>query len=110
MTKTKEIVIPKLPYGEGSIWLRKDGSLGYRKYIGEGKNKKPECVYGTTIKEVMDKMKCKEKDMVEGLKVKTNESLSEALHSWLDNFKKPILKASRSVLLKIKLIYIVLLT
>lgn len=94
MAKTKEIVIPKLPYGEGSIWLRKDGTLGYRKYIGEGINKKPVCVYGTTIKELMDKMKLKEKETEEGLETKLNETLSEAMNSWLANFKKPLLKAS----------------
>lgn len=92
MKKSKEIVIPKLPYGEGSISMRKDGTLTYRKRIGEGRNKVPVFVYGKTVKEVMDKMKKKEKELQAKTVEDVKETLTEALHSWLESYKRPALK------------------
>ena len=96
MQQKKTIVIPKLPYGEGSISQRKDGTLTYRKRIGEGKKKVPVFVYGNTVKEVMGKMKEKEKNLSRKEKDKKvkeiKETLYESMDNWLKNYKQPMLK------------------
>lgn len=81
--------IPKLPYGEGSIVVSSDGKrLVYAKRIS-GKRK---YVYGTTVKEVLQKMREKDKDsQKEQFKTKTI-TLNLALRDWLINTKQPTLK------------------
>lgn len=82
--------IPKLPYGEGSIVLSSDGKkLVYAKKI----NGKRKYVYGTTVKEVLQKMRDKDKDSNnEKFKTKTI-TLNLALNDWLINTKRPTLKS-----------------
>lgn len=82
--------IPKLPYGEGSIVVSSDGKkLVYAKRI----NGKRIYVYGTTVKEVLQKMRDKNKDSQNSqFKAKTT-TLNIALQEWLINTKQPILKS-----------------
>lgn len=90
MAKTKENAIPKLPYGEGSISLRADGSYVYKKNI----DKKPVFVYGKSVQEVMRKMKAKEKELSEKQIEDIKETLSDAMHEWLKKHKANKLKSS----------------
>ena len=55
---------PQLPYGEGSISKRENGTYVYKKtlHLPNG-DKKRVSVYGKTPKECMDNMRFKEKDM-----------------------------------------------
>jgi len=83
--------IPKLPYGQGTMSVRKDGSIVYKKRIG---NPKKECyVYGKTPRECMKKMNELENkiDLNDNL---INETivLSDELEKWLNNIKSKILK------------------
>lgn len=55
---TKQIKLPKMPYGEGSMSIPSDGTIMYRKRIGTPKKEKT--VYGSTPKECIQKMKDEE--------------------------------------------------
>lgn len=43
---TKQIKLPKMPYGEGSMSIRSDGTIMYRKRIGTPKKK--DCLWFNT--------------------------------------------------------------
>ena len=90
MNKNRKHNIPKLPYGEGSIVELKDGSLSYRKSI-KGKRTS---VYGDTVREVITKMREKEKELEKQSRHKDNKTLSEALHLWIKKTKAGVLKPS----------------
>lgn len=81
--------IPKLPKGEGSISLVKDGTkLMYRKVI----NKKRETVYGNTVSEVFKKMREKEKSGKKVAKIEAVRILENEIYDYLFTVKKPKLK------------------
>lgn len=89
MGSTK-IKLPKMPYGEGSMSLRPDGTIMYRKRIGEPKKEKT--VYGTTPKECIQKMKDEEKKIQSSVIDDDKVTLYESMIAWVDTVKKPILK------------------
>ena len=91
MSNTKKTVkLPKLPYGEGSMSLRSDGNIMYRKRIGNPK--KEITVYGKTPKECMQKMREEEKNIKNIETSLEKETLYEAMIKWLQNVKKTTLK------------------
>lgn len=82
-------VIPKLPYGQGSINLMPDGKTYiYKKVVG-GKRRS---VYGASVKEVMNSMLQMEKDIKRQGKRREAVTLSDAMYDWLEIYKKPRLK------------------
>lgn len=86
---SKKEVIPKLPYGQGTISLMPDGETYiYKKSVG-GKRRS---VYGTSIKEVMASMTQLERDIKRQGKRKEIVTLSDAMYDWLEIYKKPRLK------------------
>lgn len=91
MAKTqKEIKLPKLPYGQGSMSIRPDGSIMYRKRLGDPK--KEYTVYGDTPADAMLKMAELEKDLKNQMFNKKTETLYESMLDWLELYKKPELK------------------
>lgn len=95
---TKQIKLPKMPYGEGSMSLRPDGTIMYRKRIGEPKREKT--VYGSTPKECIQKMKDEEALLRKKVVDQDKVSLVDAMLSWLDTVKKPTLKSQSYTRLK----------
>lgn len=86
----KQVKIPKLPYGQGSMALRANGSIVYKKRLGNPK--KEYSVYAKTPSEAMTKMAELEKNLAEQkFKIET-QTLSEAMEDWLETYKKPRLK------------------
>ena len=93
--KTEKHKLPVLPYGEGSMSYMPDGRIIYKKSI----NKKRISVYGETVKEVLQKMRDKEKELAAKKKDKEkianhSELLHEGLTRWLEKYKKLELKES----------------
>lgn len=87
---SKNIKLPKMPYGEGSMSIRPDGTIMYRKRIGNPKKEKT--VYGNTPKECMQKMK-HEEEILRKSSIDTNKvTLFEEMNNWLITSKKPVLK------------------
>ena len=87
--KNREEVIPKLPYGQGTINMMPDGETYiYKKSVG-GKRRS---VYGASVKEVMAAMSSLERDIRKGEVRKENVTLAEAMYEWLEKYKKPKLK------------------
>lgn len=85
------IKLPQLPYGEGSMSIRKDGNIIYRKRIGNPK--KEHSVYGKTPKECIDKMKKVEKKLEKSIIKLEKETLNEAMYKWLNTIKNSTLKS-----------------
>jgi integrase len=80
--------IPKLPHGEGNItYIQDRDKLVYRKRV----NNKTIAVYGDTVKEVIAKMKEKEKNADVKIQAAT---LTDAMYDWLKVSKAPYLKPS----------------
>lgn len=92
------IKLPKMPYGEGSMSLRPDGTIMYRKRIGDPKKEKT--VYGLTPKECIKKMKEEERNLKNNIIDQDKVSLSDAMFLWLDKVKKPTLKSQSYTRLK----------
>ena len=89
MVKNKEEVIPKLPYGQGTIsWMPDGETLIYKKSI-KGKRYS---VYGTSVKEVMKRMTDLEKETNRALAKKEVITLANGMYDWLEKYKKPKLK------------------
>lgn len=90
--ENKSIKLPSLPYGEGSMSIRPDGSIMYRKRLGNPK--KEFTVYGNTPKECMDKMRQKESELQKNIDSTDSDKtmLSEEMSKWLETVKKPTLK------------------
>lgn len=83
--------IPKLPYGQGSMSLRPDGTIKYKKRIGNPK--KEYYVYGKTPRECMRKMSELESSIGNNTKPTDNTSLLyEEIERWLINIKAKTLK------------------
>ena len=87
--KNKREVIPKLPYGQGTINIMPDGETYIYKKNVAGKR---HSVYGTSVKEVMSLMVAYERDIKRKAGQKENITLAEAMYSWLEKYKKPKLK------------------
>lgn len=87
----RQVKLPKMPYGEGSMSLRPDGTIMYRKRIGNPKKEKT--VYGSTPKECIQKMKEEESLLKKNVMDQDKVSLSDGMFSWLDTVKKPTLKS-----------------
>lgn len=89
----EEIKLPKLPRGEGSMHIRKDGIIMYRKSIKLDSCTVQKCVYAKTVKDVKRKMKDVEAELrLSTRAVQLNETLCDALYYWLEHYKKPTLK------------------
>lgn len=87
--------LPKLPHGQGTLRYQKDRKLiRYTKRI-QGTYVS---VYGNTVKECFSKMKSKERDLEEKVKMQhptdtpAQVLLQEAIYRWLFTYKKPMLK------------------
>ena len=92
--KMADIKLPKLPYGEGSMSVRKDGLIMYRKNIKLDGMSVSKCVYAKTVKEALQKMKEEERNTKYTLQdSQTKETLCDALYYWAEHTKKPTLKA-----------------
>lgn len=88
-----DIKLPKLPYGEGSMSIRKDGIIMYRKNIKLDYATIPKCVYGKTVKEVLQKMKSEEDALkYTNQSSQIKETLCDAMYYWAEHTKKPTLK------------------
>lgn len=87
--------IPKLPYGEGSMSVRKDGLIMYRKFIKLSDDEIiSKCVYAKTSKECMTKMREEEEKLKNKNKIpQGKEILCDALKTWAEVVKKPKLKS-----------------
>lgn len=88
----REIKLPKLPKGEGSMFVKND-KIYYQKMI----NGKRTSVMGKTVKEVISLMKEKEEIQKEIQNLSNDEkedgvTLERAMYLWLITFKKPMLK------------------
>lgn len=90
MANNSTIKLPKLPYGEGSMSIRPDGTIMYRKRIGNPKHE--HAVYGKTAKECMDKMREAEKESIKLCKQSDTQILYDEMLNWLQTTKKPTLK------------------
>lgn len=87
----RTIKLPKLPYGQGSMSLRADGKVMYRKRLGTPK--KEYSVYADTPKEAMAKMSELEKNLVK-TKSKDTYTLYEVMLDWAKNYKQGDIKAT----------------
>lgn len=90
MATKKQVKLPKLPYGQGSMSIRADDTIMYRKRIGNPK--KEYTVYGESARECMQKMDELEKSLKEKIKEPLKLTLLDAMNEWLENIKKPTLK------------------
>lgn len=86
MRNKKATKMPKLPYGQGSMSIRSDGLIMYRKRIGEPK--KEHTVYGETPRECMDKMYELEKSLKKQVITPDKVTLSDAMYDWSKNVMK----------------------
>ena len=86
----KEVKIPKLPHGQGNMTLRPNGTIMYRKRIGNPKRQKT--IYAKTPSEAMKLMAKAEKELEEKESLLNTQTLSEAMNEWLKTYKKPTLK------------------
>ena len=98
MNVKKKITIPKLPYGQGSMTLRKDGTIMYRKRLGEPK--KEYTVYSDTPSNAMQKMAEIEKYLGEEKFEEKTVVLYEAMMDWCETFKRAELKRTAYETLK----------
>lgn len=81
--------IPKLPHGQGNIsWIPERNKYLYKKNI----NGQRKSVLGSTVKEVMAEMNRMEKESNKKIVVQKAVTLSDAMYSWLEIYKKPRLK------------------
>lgn len=88
-----DIKLPKLPYGEGSMTVRKNGQIMYRKNIKLNDTTVSKCVYAKTVKEALQKMKEEENNLKYTLReAQEKEVLCDALYYWAEHTKKPTLK------------------
>lgn len=99
-TNNQQIKLPKLPYGEGSMSIRPDGTIMYRKRIGNPKVEKT--VYDTTPQKCLRKMKELEQKLEEENIDDSSDKtiLIDAMNNWLENIKKPALKSQSYTRLK----------
>lgn len=81
--------IPKLPHGQGNIsWIPGRNKYLYKKSI----NGQRKSALGNTVKEVMAEMNRIEKESNKKTVVQKAVTLSDAMYSWLEIYKKPRLK------------------
>lgn len=88
-TGLKKIKLPILPYGEGSMSIRENGKVMYRKNIGNPKRTR--VVYGSSPKECISKMRQLEQELLE-MSSSSNLTLTEAMNKWLYTTKQNKLK------------------
>lgn len=88
----RTVKLPKLPYGQGSMSLRADGTIMYRKRIGTPK--KEYSIYADTPKEAMQKMAELEANIDKMNKVRERITLYEAMLDWAKNYKQGDIKAT----------------
>ena len=88
----RTVKLPKLPYGEGSMSLRADGKVMYRKRFGNPK--KEYSVYADTPKEALQKMAELEENIDSINKAKERITLYGAMIDWARNYKQGDIKAT----------------
>lgn len=87
--KSEPQAIPNLPHGQGNIsWIPGRNKFLYKKNI----NGQRKSVLGDTVKEVMEKMNCLEREGRKGTARQKVVVLGDAMMDWLDTYKKPKLK------------------
>lgn len=90
VTEVKVKRIPKLPRGQGSMYVSGDGKYIIYKKMVDGKRIE---VQDVTVKAVMKKMSDKEKKCNSKEKL-SKQTLYDAMHEWLFLKKRPQLKPS----------------
>jgi len=91
----RELKIPKLPHGEGTISIFNDNLLIYKKTIDNSSGKKKRAsVYGKTVKECFSNMKIAEKEFEGDAKAPKKTTLYDAMIEWVINKKSMKLSAS----------------
>jgi len=85
--------IPKLPYGQGSMYIFNDKLLAYKKTIKTPNDKKvSKVVYGETPKICMEKMAELERGVLKENKEPSKTVLYDGIISWLENTHKSTVK------------------
>ncbi len=88
-----KIVLPDLPYGEGTMFHYKDDIICYRKTLklknGQSVRK---TIYGKSPVECIKKMLEAEHELESGAKKKSNQTLIDGIMSWLNITHKPTIK------------------
>ena len=88
-----KIVLPDLPYGEGTMFHYKDDMICYRKTLklknGQSVRK---TIYGKSPVECIKKMLEAEHELESGAKKKSNQTLIDGIMSWLNITHKPTIK------------------
>lgn len=85
--------IPKLPYGEGSIYIHDDRLLAYKKSLKtpDGKTIR-KTVFAPTPAECMKKMREAERKLEKETKSANRTTLIDAVYKWLETTHKPTIK------------------
>ena len=86
--------LPKLPYGEGSMFYNKRGDVVYKKWVyrADGTRFRKTVIDATAV-ECMKRMTKIEEDLLKDIACITKKTdLSEEIYYWLDSVKKNTLK------------------
>lgn len=81
--KAKDIVLPKLPRGEGTMTILDNGLIQFRKTLDYGSEKRRAAVYGKTPREAMTAMRGKEREAESIRKSPTRATLKVDMKEWL---------------------------
>ena len=85
--------IPKLPYGQGSMYVFNDKLLAYKKSIKTPNGKRiSKVVYGETPKICMEKMRDLERESAKTNKDASKVVLIDGIMSWLEASHRPTVK------------------
>lgn len=90
----KRAPLPKLSYGEGSMFYNKDGDVVYKKMLCcLGGKRVRRTVTGSTAIECLNRMAEKEKELLMDIECpKKKTDFKEEIYYWLENVKKNTLK------------------
>lgn len=85
--------LPKLPHGEGTIFIYSDKTLAYKKTIKlpNGKSVR-KTVYAPSVKKCLDAMKQAEHELAKSCKNAERTTLAEGISIWMDTVHKKTVK------------------
>ena len=85
--------IPKLPYGQGSIYIFNENTLAYKKNIKlpNGKSVR-KTVFAPSVKKCFDKMKEAERELTQKTPQVRKKTLSDGIAEWLETVHKNTIK------------------
>ena len=85
--------IPKLPYGEGSMWVHNDRLLAYKKTITLPNGKKVrKTVFAESPKKCMENMREAERELLQQYAPSNKIVLIDGIYQWLENTHKSTVK------------------